>query len=285
MSSPVSVWDFTIGSEYIELDDLKGILSEHCKKWAFQLEKGSETDYEHYQGRISLKVKARLGKIIKLFNIKEFHFTPTSTQNMGNDFYVIKEDTRINGPWKDTDVVRYIPRQVREIQQLYPWQQYVINDADVWDTRTINIIYDPKGHQGKTILKTYIGSHGIGRAIPYVNDYRDMLRIVMDTPKVKLYIIDIPRAITKDRSFQFWSAVETLKDGHAYDDRYCFKEEYFDCPNIWIYMNEIPDNNLLSKDRWKIWVINDQKELEPYEEGLPKDGQSLLGEEFLGASL
>jgi hypothetical protein len=57
--------------------------------------------------------------------------------------------------------------------------------------------------------------------------------------------------------FQFYSAVETIKDGYAYDDRYSFKEKVFDCPNIWIFCNVLPDLNLLSMDRWKIWDIDD----------------------------
>jgi len=55
------------------------------------------------------------------------------------------------------------------------------------------------------------------------------------------------------------SGIETLKDGYAYDDRYHFKEEYFDCPQIWVFMNMVPDISMLSKDRWKLWVIKEGK--------------------------
>jgi len=78
----------------------------------------------------------------------------------------------------------------------------------------------------------------------------------MDTEKKPLYIIDIPRALRKDQLFQFFSGIETLKDGYAYDDRYHFKEEYFDCPNIWIFMNTIPDLEYMSKDRWRFYEIH-----------------------------
>ena len=88
--------------------------------------------------------------------------------------------------------------------------------------------------------------------------------MVMDTPKVPLYIIDIPRAVNKDRLFQLFGAIETLKDGYAYDDRYHFREAYFDCPNIWIFINHKPNLDLLSRDRWELWhlkhrvLINDR---------------------------
>lgn len=225
----------------------------------FQLEKG-ESGYEHYQGRISLKVKSRLPK----WPYDKIHWSPTSKANSDNDFYVTKEETRTQGPWKDTDENLYIPRQIREIKELHPWQQQVADSRHTWDTRTINVLVDTKGNNGKSILKTYIGCQGLGRSLPFMNDYRDIMRMVMDTPKKTLYIIDIPRALRKDALFQFFSGVETLKDGYAFDDRYHFREAYFDCPTIWVFMNMVPDTEMMSKDRWKYWTIDNLK-LIPYE--------------------
>lgn len=255
-ASPVCTWDFTVGEQFTSSDNLKSKFI-HCKKWSFQLEMGA-SGYRHYQGRVSMKEKCRLATIRALFNIPEIHFSVTSAANRDNDFYATKTDTRIEGPWKDTDPVPiYIPRQIRNID-LRPWQQKIIDSADVFDTRHINIIHDITGNNGKTTLKTYVRCHMIGRFIPFVNDYKDMMRIVMDCPKEKLYIIDIPRAIQKDRLFQFYAGIETLKDGYAYDDRYKFKDECFDCPVIWVFTNVLPDRNLLSADRWKYWSIKEQ---------------------------
>lgn len=253
--SAVCVWDFTLKEDAISRDNLLKKIKEHCKKWCFQLEEG-ESGYRHYQGRISLKMKKRLNEITKAFDVKEIHWSQTTTENSNNDFYACKDETRIEGPWKDTDIEKYIPRQIREIEKLRPWQQMIVDDAKVWNTRTINIIIDKDGNHGKSILKTWIGVHDIGRALPFSNDYKDIMRMVMDTPKKSLYIIDIPRALKKDHLFQFFSGVETLKDGYAYDDRYTFKEEYFDCPNIWIFMNLHPDVECLSRDRWRIWEFD-----------------------------
>lgn len=258
--SPVCVWDFTLKCDNHpeQVAELKCLFAAHAKKWAFQLERGDTTGYVHYQGRISLKQKVRKPQLLSLIP-GEFWWTITSTENRDNDFYGIKTQTRLEGPWTDKDPEpEYIPRQIRGIT-LRPWQQSIVEDADIWDTRHINIVYCEHGGTGKTTLKTYVRCHGIGRFIPFVNDYKDMMRIVMDTPKMKLYLIDIPRAIQKDRLFQFYAGIETLKDGYAYDDRYHFKDECFDCPNVWVFTNRMPDRTMLSEDRWRIWDIVDEQ--------------------------
>lgn len=259
----ICTWDFTVSSEHINLTEFKAELKEHCKKWVFQEELGELSKYQHYQGRVSLKTKTRQPS--KLFKCKSIHWSITSTENRDNNFYVTKTETRINGPWSDEDIETYIPRQIREIETLRPWQKQVIENAKTWDTRSINVIHDTKGNNGKSILKTYIGVHKIGRSLPFTNDYRDMMRMVMDTDTVPLYIIDIPRALRKDQLFQFFSAIETLKDGYAYDDRYHFKEKYFDCPNIWIFMNTLPEKSYLSNDRWKFWTITEDYTLTDFD--------------------
>lgn len=262
MTGQCCVWDIRVSEDKITQSDLAKLFKHIAKKWCFQLEKGEQTEYLHYQCRVSLKTVARASELKKRLNNLECYITPTSNENRDNNFYVSKDETRVSGPWKDDDP--YIPRQVREITHLRYWQQQIIESAKVWDTRTINIVYDPIGNHGKTTIKTYIGAHKIGRALPFMNDYRDLLRIVMDTPKVPLYIIDIPRALKKDQLFQFFSGVETIKDGYAYDDRYHFKEEYFDCPTVWVFMNTIPDTDYLSKDRWCFWQFTDKGNLEKF---------------------
>jgi hypothetical protein len=247
---------------------LVNLFKQIAKKWTFQLEKGEQTGYLHYQCRISLKTKARDNELRKRLNALECYLSPTTNENRDNDFYQSKEETRVAGPWTDADP--YIPRQIREIEKLRYWQMQVIENSKKWDTRHINILYDPIGNKGKSILKTYIGVYQLGRALPFMNDYRDLMRIIMDTKKVSLYIIDIARAMKKDQLFQFFSGIETLKDGYAYDDRYSFREAYFDCPCIWIFMNKIPDLDYLSKDRWIFWRFTEKDNLEQF---VPIQGQ------------
>lgn len=258
MTTPIYHYDFTLPKDDYSHSELIDILYPSIvKKYCFQLEEG-DSGYIHYQGRISLIKKRRLNEILKIIKplLEKIHISPTSKNGLENNFYVMKQDTRLKGPWSDTDEKpAYIPRQIREIENLHPWQCSVLEKSREWDTRSINIIHDTGGNIGKSTLATYMGVHKLGKQIPYCNDYKDILRMVMDMPTASCYLIDMPRAICKDKLFQMYSAIETIKSGYAYDDRYHFKDKYFDCPNIWVFTNVLPDANLLSQDRWKYWEV------------------------------
>ena len=44
-------------------------------------------------------------------------------------------------------------------------------------------------------------AHELGRALPPVNDYKDMLTMVCDLPTSNAYFIDMPRALKKDQVY------------------------------------------------------------------------------------
>lgn len=258
MTTPIYHYDFTLAKDDLKHTEIIEILYPAIvKHYCFQLEE-SDSGFLHYQGRISLVKKRRLNEILKVIKplLNKIHLTATSNNGLEQNFYVIKLDTRKEGPWADTDIKPpYIPRQIREIERLRPWQEAVIEKSQIWDTRNINIILDTQGNIGKSTLSTYMGVYKYGRMLPYCNDYKDIMRMVMDMPTSTCYLIDLPRAINKDKLFQMYGAIETIKSGYAFDDRYHFKEKYFDCPNIWVFTNVLPDTGLLSMDRWKYWEV------------------------------
>ena len=257
MSVPCCCYDFRWNGDGVSFGDILKRLKGIAKRFVFQKEEG-DSGYIHYQGRMSLIKKRRKAELLKLFDDPPNYCEPTTNQEYtkGDAFYQQKIDTRIEGPWTDKDEVIYIPRQVREMNGLRPFQQSIIDNCGVWDKRSINVVYCKAGNLGKSSLVSYMRAHKLGRALPPVNDYKDLLRIVCDLPVSNMYLFDMPRAMNKDRMYQFYSAVETIKDGYAYDDRYTFKEKVFDCPNIWIFCNILPDLAMLSGDRWKLWNID-----------------------------
>lgn len=261
LNKPIMRYKFTLGKDFCpDKDKLKKFLDDNCKKYVFQLEKG-DTGYEHYGGRFSLRKKRRKSELVnqvlqKKEEVRTMWVAPEVTTN-DDDFYDTKEDTRIDGPWSDRDEIKYIPRQCREIMDcLRPWQQSIMDDVGQWNTRNINVIYDPEGSIGKSTFCTFMAASGKARQLPPVNDYKDLLGIVCNLPTSPMYLIDMPKAIKKDKLGGLYSGIESIKSGFAFDIRYHYKEKFFDSPNIWVFSNILPDFDLLSRDRWIIWEVN-----------------------------
>lgn len=259
------VYDFTIHEGHIPNENwnehyIAEILEEHCKKWAFQLEQGEKSGKIHWQGRFSLKEKC----FLKQIPFKIGNYSVTSKANRDNQFYVIKNGTRLKGPWMDTKKPMYIPKQIRKIKTLKSWQKSVIDKFKEWDDRHINVIYNDVGNIGKSTLKGWCKVYGIAKFMPPLNDFKELMGIAIDLFEKtdNNFIIDMPKAINKDRLYGLYTGIETIKDGYAFDTRYKFREVYMDCPNIWVFTNRLPDQNLLSRDRWKIWEVRDESLVE-----------------------
>nr|QCC62363.1 putative replication associated protein [Crucivirus sp.] len=258
--SALSVYDFTLGSEFAEEDELKLWLKDNCKKWAFQLECGEDTGYVHWQGRFSLHVRLRQATLKNKMPWPEIHLSPTSTACRDNMFYVTKAESRLDGPWQDTDRVIFIPEHL-QIKEFLPWQNSIVKMITAKPGRTVNFIYDPVGCSGKSTIAGWLACQFLACTIPFCNDYRDIMRMVMNQDKLGTYFIDMPRAVSKDKLRQLFGGIESIKDGYAYDDRYKFKSERFEQPHVFVFGNVMPDTSYLSLDRWRFWEINDKKEL------------------------
>lgn len=267
-TNPIAVYDLTIPCEKFTFDQVTTWMTTYCKKWCFQKEKGTETGYLHYQCRVSMITKRRYDTMIKFVvdTLSGANVSPTSgtAAKAGDEFYVTKEDTRVEGPWNDREwkTTHNIPKRLRGDPEWYPWQQSVLDIVKTDpDDRTINVIVDTCGNQGKSFLSLWMMSRSMCERIPQQKDARDIMRMVMNMPKRQCYFIDLPRGTSHKDQNSTYAAIEEIKNGYAYDDRYSFKRELFDPPHIFVFTNQLPDEHLLSRDRWKYWTISAHKEL------------------------
>lgn len=269
MTNPVFTYDFTISAE--KLTDRLSIiktLNEWAKKWVFQREK-SESGYDHWQGRLSLIKKRRLNEIVA--NLKEplagAHFSITSSDvHKGQNFnYVMKADTRTEGPWKDEDYEEPPPltRQLIAFNkhELYPWQKQVEEMVSEEDDRSIKLIIDEEGNAGKSIFAEYLEYKGKAWELPPFRQMEDIMQCVMSIKTQKAYLIDMPRAMKKDKLSEFYSGLEALKNGVCYDKRYSFKKRRMDRPQVIVFTNREPMYTYMSLDRWEIYLMQKNKTL------------------------
>lgn len=275
--NPISGFDITIPCSLgISDEDLIKIFRKNCKQFCFQLEKGKESDYEHYQCRIRLKKKTRFSTLKKRGFFVGGHWTPTSKDVYleGDFFYVMKDDTRILGPWTDKDEVKVLTKQLKNFmtKEKYKYQRDILLTAMEWDERHIYLIYDTHGNLGKSILAEYMEYMGICEEIPSWRLMDDIMQWVMSRGKQngfkKCYLVDMPRGMKKDKLADFWSGIEQVKNGVAFDKRNFAKKARFDRPQIFVFTNTLPKFELMSKDRWIIWEIGKDHN---YKVKTPKD--------------
>lgn len=273
--SAICNFDFTIPEDsFTSVNDLCEQLREWAKKWAFQLEEG-ESGYRHYQGRLSLIKKKRPTTFRTSKNIQEAfpkaHWSPTcNTVHQGGDFnYVMKADTRIDGPWSDQGYEPPPPltRQLKhmmdkvETSGLYPYQETLKELMSRKDDRCITYVVDLIGNTGKSSFSELMEYQGIGKALPVMMLMEDIMQCVMSMKKYPAYLVDMPRAMKKEKMYQFLSGLEELKNGRAYDKRYSFKDVRFDRPQIIVFSNNFPEFSCMSQDRWEIYVMQPDKSI------------------------
>ena len=95
-----------------------------------------------------------------------------------------------------------------------------------------------------------------------MNSYEDLMQAVCCVGAKAAFMADLPRGLKKEKMSQFFSGLEAIKNGMAYDKRYAFKKVRFDRPQMLVFTNTFPDTDLMSVDRWKIYEIDADKKLQ-----------------------
>ncbi len=274
-NSNCAMYDFRIGNENLSYNSVMNCLKGIAKRFVFQLEEGTKTKYEHFQGRLSLYHKKRPHLATKLFLtcFKDielnggWYIQPTTGEEFlkGSFNYQMKLDTRIDGPWSDKDLPSYVPRHIRNITPR-PFQKQVLDTMHVYDDRHINCIIDPQGNKGKSYLAAFIRNAG-GITVPCCGDTERLVATVCDiligkqTRQPRLVAIDLPRSVNNNRITQLMTSIEIIKDGWVYDMRHSFKEWTYDKPHVWVFTNNDMPCKYFSSDRWIFWRINANYEL------------------------
>ena len=274
---------------YFQIGEVLKLLA---SKFVFQLEEG-ESKIPHFQIRLNLMNKMRAAPLLKLIfkslNITDkkafIHISPTSlgVHKHKNFNYVMKLDGRIAGPWADTDFNndenKFVIDELIGINEshLRPFQKSLLEMSKIKDRRCIDYIFDEKGNNGKGFFSDYMELHEGAYVLPSIDDYKliiqDVHNVVSDRIKkygsakrdIKLFILDMPRIFDSNHMSNMIGAIETIKGGRVKDFRHKSSDVVvFNKPRIFIFTNKAIDTTLFSKDRYKIWRINENYELVPH---------------------
>lgn len=181
----------------------------------------------------------------------------------------MKADTRVDGPWTEKDYrqPKELTKQLQVsgiLDNMYPWQTELMQRVQDFDMRTIHMVVCKKGGEGKTMFSEMMEYKDLAFEVPPFTSMEDIMQCVMGVPPYKTYLIDMPRAMPKSRLAGFFAGIESLKNGVMYDKRYHFKKRRIDRPNIIVFSNKLPKLQYLSRDRWRLWTITQDKRLVVY---------------------
>lgn len=263
--NPKKHWCFTYNNydKYVpSVPEFYSQLAKICKKFVFQEETG-ENGTPHLQGYMELLKKDRMTALKKKLGNK---ISWSVSRNIEASIeYCQKEDTRTGAVYKYG-----FPREIKIISSLFNWQKDVVdlleNEAD---DRSINWIYDPVGNNGKTSLLKYLVYHK--KAIFTTGGKNgDVINLIFNNKEYMLesensiVLWNLPRTIEAD--YISYNAIESIKDGLISNNK--FECGSFICPNphVLIFANCLPNMKTMTKDRWKIFTIENNN-LVPYISG------------------
>jgi len=231
-----------------EAKSLWNTLNKWSKEFYFQLERGEEGGYLHYQGCLSLTVKERFATVKNILGRNDAHIEPCRNWN-ATKLYCAKEETRIMGPWNHKSV------WINTITTLYAWQQKVIEmiNKPCEDDREIHWFYDSKGAKGKTALCKYLYTW---HSATVVNNgaFADLAYVLPEDPKIVCFAL--PRTLESRVNY---SAIEAIKDGMIFSGKYESRTKVFNSPHILVFANFLPNFSSLSLDRWRVHDLNDSE--------------------------
>jgi hypothetical protein len=265
----VYVVDWRMNEEYAAIDVLLEWMPQFAKKWVFQLEQGEQNEYRHWQGRMSMHKKAFKNEVLQMFR-NSIGYAPNDvspTHDAKSFSYVMKLQTRIEGPWRDDKEALYMPPQYEmDYESMYPYQKVIYDSREVYDKRHINFVYCPSGNIGKSTIAHHMFFKGLAYMIPPYSDGDKISQFFcsyLSTRKVrdpKVVFLDCPRSMKQYKMSGIYRAIESIKCGCVTDTRYGGTIWGFKSPQVWVFSNEKPYIKALSQDRWKVWEVNEKME-------------------------
>jgi len=267
MSHQLWVYDLTIKESQNPKILLITAFKALAKKWVFQEEQGSSgTGYRHYQCRLNLQAKLRATTLytkLTSLGITGVHISPTSNAGKLGFTYVMKSDTRIAGPYKDSDIP--VPTHLNVVEEhKMSWEEQV--EQLTFDMRSIHFICDTEGLQGKSTWSLY--RHIRHKAI-YITAWDEPIQVfqavyssVQASPAFSRHeiIIDLPRSrLPQPKLYQLWTILEGIKNGYIQEYRYQHRKAYLGPTRLIVFSNyRLEPGQHLTRDRAHHYTITNQ---------------------------
>lgn len=231
-----------------DIEKVKNYLNDKSVKWIFGKEVG-EKGTPHLQGYMEYKYPKKWSTICNgCDSFKKAWSTKARGSMEQNISYTTKEGDYYHGGF-NLEKAKY-----KVDIELYEWQKKIMAELENKpDDRTINWIWEPKGCAGKTTFQKYVYTNCknvavlSGKSADMKNGIVQFIDDKGETPDIVL--INIPRC---NQDYVSYEGIESIKDMFFFSGKY---EGGMVCganPHVYIFANEPPPVEKLSKDRWNI---------------------------------
>lgn len=277
---PLKFWSVTIYGNRGPLPDakrMKEVFAEFAAQWMFQTERGGQAKKLHYQCRMILEPAQMTETLLHVFECRGMHrddvtFKPESNKSIcqgGLSFYVMKDDTRVEGPWHDPTyrpkkVVVYEGKDLACMKTPREFQSYVMRQCRAQpNDRDMYWWWNQSGCGGKSKLMKFmrmsLGDEKWDMARVPMGSATQIKTAVIEKGPHRIYMVDLPRVRGSDeRQQELFSALEEIKNGWVESPMYGKAAELLmEPPHIHIFSNELPNLLFASMDRWRIFTIYD----------------------------
>jgi len=295
-------WTFT-WNNYSEEDVVQmSNFAENCVYLIFGYEKG-ENGTPHLQGFFRSNNRYRLTDLKKIFpkihfevarspkaaadyckkegNFKEFgtfhqrsitHSIFTDFKNDIDDGKITSfEDVMDNHPQMAARYPKYVERWLRRINEKKPivekhttlreWQSTLLEDLKgSVDKRKIIFIVDIKGAAGKSWFCDYVSD--VMESVQIVCPGKKQDLAYEFKPGTKILFLDAPRS--KQNEFIQYDFLEEIKNGRILSPKYESRMKFFEPPHVVVLMNQQPDYEKLSSDRYDVRMVESIHPARPF---------------------
>lgn len=221
------------------------------RHWQIRLRVGNNSNFYAFSGgRKTDDIRIGTGWVNK--NIPHAHVEECSDtweyERKGGDF------------WSSEDTVEILKVRYGKPTQS---QKRILHEVANQNNRQVDVYYDSVGSHGKSWLSIYLYERGLAFIVPrFATTARGLSQYICSSYRNEgIIIIDIPRSgkPTKD----LYEAIEEVKDGLVFDERYHGKTRNVRGAKVLIFTNNKLDLKALSKDRWRIHGISGDEQIAP----------------------
>lgn len=227
---------------------LKYFQSMDCHKWIIALEHGTG-GLVHWQLRYSVRNcdtkdsrQNYFDSFKRIFPEGHMEFTENWCDYERKEGWFVCSD--------DNDAILKV-----RFGPMYPNQRRLLDDVDTQNDRQVDVYLDKQGCHGKSWMSIHLYERGKALVVPrYCTTARAIHGYICSSYAGQPYIIiDIPRAGKPNRDI--YEAIEEIKDGLVFDERYSGKCRNVRGCKVIVFTNTALDKKALSKDRWRLHGI------------------------------